>query len=75
MSVERKAWQDTIEDLEREIKILKYEREQMDHNYCVGMDDMRTEFEKEKQVIYKRYSEQNALFELKLKEISVTKQQ
>lgn len=70
MSVERKGWQETIEDLEREIKILRYEREQMDHNYCIGMDEMRTEFEKEKQMIYRRYSDQQALIETKLKELN-----
>lgn len=70
MSVERKGWQETIEDLEREIKILKYEREQMDHNYCIGMDEMRTEFEKEKQLIYRRFSDQQAKIEMKLKEMN-----
>merc|ERR1711962_1696307 len=46
MAVERKAWQETIEDLERELAILKYERQQMDTNYCLGMDQLKTEFER-----------------------------
>ena len=57
MSVERKAWQETIEDYEREVMILKYERQQMDTNYCKGMDKMKTEFEREKNVIHRRYNE------------------
>jgi len=67
MSVERKAWQDTIEDLEREINILKFEREQLDRNYCLGMDEVRTEFELEKQQIYRRFSQTQALYEDQLK--------
>jgi len=57
MAVERKAWQETIEDYEREVAILKYERQQMDTNYCVGMDKMKTEFEREKNGIHRRYKE------------------
>lgn len=57
MAVERKAWQETIEDYEREISILKYERQQMDTNYCIGMDKMKTEFEREKNSIHRRYNE------------------
>lgn len=60
MSIERKAWQDTIEDYEREIAILKFEREQMDRNYCIGMDEMKTEFEREKRTLHRRYSETHA---------------
>ena len=68
MSVERKAWQETIEDLEREINILRYEREQLDRNYCIGMDEMKTEFEVEKQQMYRRFSETQHLYEKKIKE-------
>jgi len=74
MSVERKAWQETIEDLEREINILRYEREQLDRNYCIGMDEMKTEFEVEKQQMYRRFSETQHLYEKKIKEfLSITK--
>ena len=56
MIAERKAWQDAIEDYEREIAILKYEREQMDRNYCIGMDELKMEFEREKMSLYHLYS-------------------
>ena len=68
MCVERKAWQETIEDLEREINILRYEREQLDRNYCLGMDEMKTGFEVEKQQMYRRFSETQHLYEKKIKE-------
>ena len=68
MIVERKAWQETIEDLEREINILRYEREQLDRNYCLGMDEMKTEFEIEKQQLYRRFSETQHMYEKKIKE-------
>jgi len=60
MIIERKAWQDTIEDYEREIAILKFEREQMDRNYCIGMDELKTEFEREKRSLHRSYSETHA---------------
>lgn len=60
MSVERKAWQETIEDYEREISILKFERQQMDRNYCLGMDELKTEFEREKRMLHRSYSETHA---------------
>ena len=68
MTVERKAWQETIEDYEREVAILKYEREQMDRNYCIGMDEMKDEFEKEKMTIHRKYSETHALLKRSLSE-------
>ena len=68
MIVERKAWQETIEDLEREINILRYEREQLDRNYCLAMDEMKTEFEIEKQQMYRRFSETHNIYEKKIKE-------
>eukprot|EP00111_Clytia_hemisphaerica_P024384 TCONS_00071944-protein len=68
MIVERNAWRDTIEDLEREINILKFEREQLDRNYCLGMDEMRTEFEVEKQQMYRRFSETQTMYQNKLRD-------
>jgi len=55
MLIERKAWQETIQDYEREVAILKYEREQMDRNYCIEMDNLKTEFEKEKLELHRQY--------------------
>ena len=68
MMVERKAWQETIEDLERELAILKYERQQMDTNYCVGMDELKMEFEREKNDIHRRYKESCVLWKKDIEE-------
>ena len=48
VKTEMKVWQETIKEYEREIGILRFEREQMDRNYCLEIDKMKLETEKEK---------------------------
>ena len=52
---EMKVWQETIKEYEREIGILRYEREQMDRNYCLEIDRLKLETEKEKVEICSKY--------------------
>lgn len=55
MKAEMKVWQETIKEYEREIGILRFEREQMDRNYCIEIDRLKLESEKEKIEICAKY--------------------
>lgn len=52
---EMKVWQEAIKEYEREVGILRYEREQMDRNYCLEIDRLKLETEKEKVEICSKY--------------------
>ena len=55
MNMQAKVWQDAVRECEKEINILRYEREQMDRNYCLEIDRLRTEFDKEKLELHKKH--------------------
>ena len=55
MKAEMNVWQETIKEYEREVGILRYQREHMDRNYCLEMDRLKLETEREKGEIYAKY--------------------
>ena len=58
MKTEMKVWQETIKEYEREIGILRYQREQMDRNYCLEIDRLKLETEREKTEICAKYAKE-----------------
>ena len=55
MKTEMQVWQETIKEYEREVGILRYQREQMDRNYCLEIDRLKLETEREKVEICAKY--------------------
>jgi len=55
MKTEMDVWQETIKEYEREVGILRYQREHMDRNYCLEIDRLKLETEREKGEIYAKY--------------------
>ena len=56
------TWQEKVKDYVSELAILRYERDKIDRNYCIGMDEMKTEFEKEKISLHKHYTDIHTQF-------------
>lgn len=66
VQAETQVWQETIKEYEREIAILRYERQQMDHNYCLEIDRLKLETEKEKVDICTKYMKEKEQLRRKL---------
>ena len=67
------VWQETIKEYEREIDILRYERERMDRNYCVEIDRLKLETEKEKVEIRSKYMKERELLRKSLSDTVMNK--
>lgn len=72
MSREMRVWQETIKEYEREVGILRFEREQMDRNYCVEIDRLKLETEKEKVEICAKYMKEREQFRKTLSDTVMT---
>ncbi len=59
VQAETQVWQETIKEYERDIAILRYERKQMDRNYCLEIDRLKLESEQEKVELCARYRKEH----------------